>query len=117
MLPAVRRYASPRIRAVHRESRRAGAAFAILSGEFGLIGPWRRIPYYDHLLRAEEVPALVPRITDSLRRRGFRSVRFFHESARANPRLRPYLAAIRRACRRAGIRLTTVELPPRAPRP
>lgn len=109
-MPAVRRYLSPRIRAVHRMSRDAGAPFAILSGEFGLLGPYGKIPYYDHLLKAGEVTALLPRVAGYLERKGIRAVFFFHEPLAPNPQLKPYLAAIRRACRSAGARLTLSEL-------
>jgi len=112
MLPAIRRYVSPRLRAVYRGSRGAGASFAILSGEFGLIGPWKRIPYYDHLLRSDEVSRLVPRLSEYLVRRKIRAVRFHHEPVRVSPRVKPYLSAIRLACRRAGVTLTMVELKP-----
>lgn len=110
LLPAVRRYMSPRIRAVHRASRRRRARFAILSGKFGLIGPYKKIPYYDHLLGANEVAGLPPQMVAYLKRKAVRSVRFFHDPVRANPRVKPYLSAIRRACRRAGVRLSMVEI-------
>jgi len=105
MLPAVRRYDSPRIRSVHRESRRESAGFAILSGKYGLVGPYRKIAYYDHLLRDGEIPMLLPQMAEFLRKKRCRSVRFFHESARRFPRLKPYLRAIRAACRKAGVGL------------
>ena len=59
-MPAVRRYLSKRIRTAHRMSRREGVSFAILSGEFGLLGPYEKIPYYDHLLRADAPKELIP---------------------------------------------------------
>jgi hypothetical protein len=94
-------------------SRGAGVPFAILSGEFGLLGPYEKIPYYDHLLQAGEVAALLPRVTGYLERKGIRAVRFFHEPLRSQPMLRPYLSAITRACRLAGVRLVLSERPPR----
>lgn len=112
-MPAVRRYLSPRIRAVHRMSREAGMPFAILSGEFGLLGPYERIPYYDHLLEAGEVFALLPRVTSYLERKRVRAVRFFHEPLESQPMLKPYVSAITRACRRADVRLVLSELPRR----
>jgi hypothetical protein len=116
LLPAIRRYASPRIRAVYRESKRKAAGFAILSGRFGLLGPHQRIPYYDHLLRAGEVPALVPQMGDYLKRKGCRTVHFYYERARSFPQLEPYLKAIRLACRTVGVRLKLMELASAPPR-
>ncbi len=111
-MPAIRRYLSPRIRLVYRMSREAGSSFAILSGEFGLLGPYAGIPYYDHLLLAREVAALVPRVAAHLSRKRIRSVRFFHEPLKGRPNLKPYLAAICLACRLAGARLVLSELSP-----
>ncbi len=109
-MPAVRRYVSARIRAVHRKSREDAAPFAILSGEFGLLGPYQRIPYYNHLLRADEVESLLPQVVGYLGRKGVRAVRFFHDPLRKDPRLAPYIDAIKRACRLAGARLILTEL-------
>ncbi|MEI6633407.1 MAG: hypothetical protein WCP22_06250 [Chlamydiota bacterium] len=111
-MSALRRYVSPRIRAVHRMSRGAGAPFAILSGKFGLLGPYEKIPCYDHLLKAGEVAALLPRVTGYLDRKGIRAVRFFHEPLSSNRRLKPYLDAITRSCRLAGVRLILSEYAP-----
>lgn len=109
-MPSIRRYISARIRAVHRKSREDGAPFAILSGEFGLLGPYRKIPYYDHLLRPEEVAALLPLIVGYLVRKRVRAVRFFHDPIGKDPRLAPYIDAVTRACRLAGARLVMTEL-------
>ena len=111
-IPAVRRYLSPRIRAVYRESKRKAVGFAILSGRFGLLGPHQRIPYYDHLLQAGEVPALLPQMAGYLKRKGYRTVHFYHERARRFPQLTPYLKAIQRACQTDDVRLKLVELSP-----
>ncbi len=110
-LPAIRRYSSARIRGIYRRSCRDVASFAILSGEFGLLGPFQGIPYYDHLLQAGEVDGLLPQMAGYLERKGFRAVRFFHEQLRRNPQLAPYCGAIRKACRKAGVRLEMVEIP------
>ncbi|MCX6356307.1 MAG: hypothetical protein NT045_00235 [Candidatus Aureabacteria bacterium] len=112
MLPAIRRYCSPRIRAIHRISLSRGASFAILSGTFGLLGPYQKIPYYDHLLQPGEIVALLPQMSGYLKRKGYRSVRFYHEPLRNFPQIKPYLRAIRLGCRRAGARLMLIETAP-----
>jgi len=111
-MPAIRRYPSPRIRAVYRDSKRRAAGFAILSGRFGLLGPHQRIPYYDHLLQAREVPALLPQMAGYLKRKGYRTVHFYHEQVRRFPQLKPYLKAIKCACQTDDVRLKLVELSP-----
>lgn len=97
---------------MYRESKRAGARFAILSGRFGLLGPYQKIPYYDHLLQPDEINTLLPRMTGFLKKKGYRSVRFYHEPVRNFPQLRPYIKAIKLACRMADVRLELVLLPP-----
>ena len=54
-LPAIERYVSARIRAVHSAAEVAGARFGILSGLYGLIGPDHPLPHYDHLLQLSEM--------------------------------------------------------------
>ncbi len=110
LLPAIRRYLSPRIRAVYRESKQKGAGFAILSGQFGLIGPWEKIRYYNHLLKSSEIHSLLPRMVGYLERKKYRAVRFYHEPLRSSPKIRAYLKAIAHACRATGVRLTLVEI-------
>jgi len=110
-LPAIRRYLSPRIGYVYRGSKRAGARFAILSGSFGLLGPYQKIPYYDHLLQPDEIRALLPQMAEYLKRKGCCAVRFYHEPVRNFPQLRPYIRAIQLACRMADARLKLVPLP------
>ncbi|MGH7600908.1 MAG: hypothetical protein ACREOI_31505, partial [bacterium] len=60
-IPAMQRYQSLRIRKVCQAAMELGLEFYILSGEFGLIPSQQPIPFYDHLLRPEEVPVMVER--------------------------------------------------------
>ena len=112
-LPAVRRYLSPRIRRIYRMSREAGASFAILSGRFGFLDPYQEIPCYDHLLQPDEVDSILPQMAGYLKKKGIRRVHFFHDPLEDNPELTPYREAVRKACRRARIPLTMVELKPK----
>jgi hypothetical protein len=102
---ALRRYDSSRLKSVFDESRRRGAAFAILSGRYGLIGPYKKIPRYDHLLKQGEIAGLLPQMVDYLTGKGYDTVYFFHESTRRFPQIKPYCEAIKRACRLAQSRL------------
>ncbi len=110
LLPAIRRYVSSRIQAVHQTSREEGALFSILSGEFGLIGPWQKIPYYDHLLKPSEIPGLIPQMTGYLEGIDCLAVHFYHGPLKDDPAIKPYLSAITRACRRASVPLLMIEI-------
>ncbi|MEJ2746050.1 MAG: hypothetical protein P8123_10280 [bacterium] len=109
-LPAIKRYISSRILAVYQASKREGALFSILSGEFGLIGPWTKIPYYDHLLKSSEVTNLIPQMVKYLQDIECPAVHFYHDSLQVDAAIKPYLSAITRACRRASVPLLMIEL-------
>jgi hypothetical protein len=66
-LPAIERYLSLRIRAVHAAAEGAGAKFGILSGLYGLISPDHPIPDYDHLLQLCEMEDRVNKVEGVLR--------------------------------------------------
>ena len=66
LMPAVDRYLSERIRDLHDQASAEGALFRILSGEFGLLAPEQPVPWYDHLLRPNEVAALARQVAVAL---------------------------------------------------
>lgn len=109
-IPAIRRYISSRISAVYQTSKQEGALFSILSGKFGLVGPWTKIPHYDHLLKTSEVPGLVPQMVQYLKDVDCHAVHFYHSPLREVPSIKPYLRAIARACRRASVALLMIEM-------
>lgn len=110
LLPAVDRYLSGRIRALHAAAREQGALFRILSGEFGLIPPDRPIPWYDHLLRPEEAAGLAVRIADELVALGVVSVRYHTADPRKHPDTIPYLNVMEKACGQAGLEVEVILL-------
>ncbi len=109
LLPAIQRYQCARIRQVGEAAEQAGVCFFILSGLFGLISPERPIPYYDHLLKTAEVPELSERMAAQIREAGLNGIVFFGKGQQAHPSLVPYVEAIRRASRQAGIELMIIE--------
>ncbi len=109
-IPAIRRYLSPRIGEVYRKSQDNGAGFAILSGRFGLLGPYQKIPHYDHLLKKDEIAKILPQMVNYINRKGYHSVSFFHEPLKRNTKVRPYCEAIKKACRLTQSRLRMVEI-------
>ncbi len=97
LLPAARRYRTARIPAAATRAAEDGAEFRIFSGEFGLLSPEDPIPWYDHLLRPDEVPAMAARLAVSFAEFG-RVIFLYWE----NDYIEPYLAAVERGARAAG---------------
>ncbi|MBU0742947.1 YaaA family protein [bacterium] len=110
-LPALERYQDPRIHDLAERAGAAGTGFLILSGEYGLLRPDDPIPWYDHLLLADDVDELVGRVTGQLGDLDVTSIVFHTVDPAPEPQLRPYLETISEACRRAGVDLEIVTLP------
>ncbi len=60
LLPAIERYTSSRIKNCYKRSINQGCKFLIFSGEYGFLYPHNLIPFYDHLLKKEEIDYLLP---------------------------------------------------------
>lgn len=66
LLPAIQRYFSERILRISQAAAKVGTGFFILSGEFGLLEPKELIPYYDHLLVADQIEAMAFKLADQI---------------------------------------------------
>ena len=108
LLPAIERYLDQRIRDLAARADAEGAGFLILSGEYGLLQADEPIPWYDHLLLAEEVEVLAGRAKDQLLAHGTTSLVFHTVDPVVDPQVRPYLNTIAGACSRAGVDLKIV---------
>lgn len=100
-IPAIERYDSPRILRVYEAAQIVSAKFFILSGQFGLLAPVTAIPFYDHLLTAEEVGSLVEIVTPQLEAEKVDGVIYFTESFSDDEHVRPYHDTLAAACARA----------------
>lgn len=105
LVPAIERYRSDRIAAVHIESRRSGRPMLILSGRYGLLAPDDPIHWYDYALPESAVEALAERLVAQLEARDASAVEF-HAEPPESPGWGAYHDALRRACARAGVTLT-----------
>jgi len=105
LVPAFKRYVSPRIARVHDMANRTGEQFCILSGEFGLVDWNQPLPWYDHLLVADEVPDLSQKIARQLAEKGITRVDYYTVSPKADPKVLPYMNTIEKACQFAGVEL------------
>ncbi|MBL4889746.1 MAG: hypothetical protein JKX97_06975 [Candidatus Lindowbacteria bacterium] len=65
-IPAIERYLDKRIQIVQKNSLSLEADFFILSGRFGLLEADHRIPWYDHLMKNEEVERMTIKVTPLL---------------------------------------------------
>ena len=110
LLPAIRRYQSSRIDRVYAAALQLGMAFFILSGEFGLLSPLQSIPWYDHLLKPDEVLALTDRVEAQIRRAEIARLVYFTQSLAAAPDVIPYHDVMVGACSRARTDYLVVEL-------
>ncbi len=93
-LPALERYVSERIQDVFHWSRRDDADFRILSGEFGLLGADSPIPWYDHLLKPEEVSGLAGRVAEQFKVQGLKEIVFYTGPLDKDANLYFYLACL-----------------------
>ncbi len=117
LLPASERYLSSRIQATHTAASSLGVSCHILSGLYGLMEPDHEIPYYDHLLTADLVPAHVELLEKQLREANLEQVIFISRTVEVDPGTAAYRQAITTACRQAGIGLKIFEIEAGPPDP
>ena len=110
LLQAIQRYQSDRIKRIKMAALFAGAKFFILSGKYGLLDPNELIPYYDHLLIADEVEAHAFKLAEQIEQYGITQIVFFTLPVSRDEKLAPYHAALRLACTMASIPLRFVEI-------
>ena len=103
LLPASQRYLSERIRRVEELAKQDGLRFHILSGEFGLLESGQPIPWYDHLLVSEEVPALVEKVAARMVEEHIQQVDYYARPVDVDPNNAPYTRTMEIACARAGV--------------
>lgn len=106
LMPAINRYDSIRIKSVGYQAQEKGQEFLILSGKYGLIDARQPIPWYDHLLVAEEVEKMVAIVTQQLRDLKVQSLTFYTADEKSEPSWRPYCEVIRQSTSATGVRLT-----------
>jgi hypothetical protein len=111
MLPAYERYRSQRIRTLAMRASWDRRPFFILSGEYGLITANTLIPWYDHLLLAEEVDALVPEVVQQLELCRIDSMEYHTGPVASEPLVKPYFDLMSSACAQVDVKLEIVLLP------
>lgn len=109
-MPAIYRYLDTRIEKVYSAASQLGLGFYILSGEFGLLPPQEPIPWYDHLLRPEEVENLADRMTKQILEYEINGLVYFTKPCAQDSNVVPYHDAIVIACSRVSRPVFVVEL-------
>ncbi|MFK7784496.1 MAG: DUF6884 domain-containing protein [Crocinitomicaceae bacterium] len=95
---AIDRYVSERIRHVQSVAKQDRADFMILSGEFGLLNPKDKIPFYDHLLKPFETTRLSKSVARQLKSfKGKKIVMHTHWMDR-DINVAPYIETMTDAC-------------------
>ncbi len=106
-------YRSKRIRKVNEQAKILGYPFYILSGKYGLIAGEERIEYDDHLLKEEEVPNMVRKISEQLIHHKINCVIFFYNSIESDANVILYIKSIKNACENLenNIIICTIDIP------
>lgn len=101
IMPALARYKSRRIEAVHEAAGKVGFDFYIFSGKYGFLKPEDPIPFYDHLMVDEDVAGMVTKSADQLKAimadTGVQVFLFFSPSLADDPLLGPYQLCLQQA--------------------
>lgn len=101
-LPARLRYLTPRIKAVGKIAKELKLPLFILSGKYGIISAEEMIPYYDHILKEEEISDLSRLISRQLEENHITEIDFYTKN---EPAWLPYTQAIQK-----GIELSKIIL-------
>jgi hypothetical protein len=84
--------------------------FRIPSGRFGLLAAGDPIPWYDHLLQANEVEALAAKVAGQIGDGGLTGLTFFTQPLQADPNTAAYRDALRMACEIASVPFNIIEI-------
>jgi len=105
LIPAFKRYISPRIIYVQELAEKEDVHFCILSGQFGLVDWNHPLPWYDHLLIREEVQDLVKKVVNQIIDKKIDEIHYYTRSPKFDMNLIPYLNSIEIACEQSSIDL------------
>ena len=105
LMPAIKRYLSPRIHAICALAKKDNADFRILSGKYGLLSENEEIPFYDHLLMPLEARPVSKLVAAHLEAMDVQKVVFFMEPLNYDPDVAPYLICISLAANEANLLL------------
>jgi len=110
LIPAFRRYISPRIIFVQDLAEKEDAHFCILSGEFGLVDWDQPLPWYDHILLREEIDRLAEIVTNQIQNKKISEIDYYTRSPKIDMNVTPYLNVIEKASQMTATELSIFTL-------
>ena len=110
LLPAVKRYRSNRIKAIHRTAFSQNIPFLILSGKHGLVKAETPIEYYNYLLKSEDVEEHAIKVAEQLKGFGVKELVFFTRSIDSDPNLSPYIDCMKKAVASLALKINFIEV-------
>lgn len=108
LLPAYKRYQSERIKLVMAKAEGQNVPFMIFSGEFGLIHFDQPLPYYDHLLRPDQVEHHAKFVAVQITENNITEIQFYSRSIEEDPNLQAYHDCMKMASDIAEIELRII---------
>ncbi|HCY45734.1 MAG TPA: hypothetical protein DHU89_03560 [Flavobacteriales bacterium] len=111
LLPAIDLYKSERITAVFNLAKTECRRFLILSGKLGVIEPYQKIDYYDHLLKPSEVDGHAELVASQLKEKKISQLVFFMNSITHDKNIKPYADCIIKAAAKSQISIEFRDAP------
>jgi hypothetical protein len=99
LVPASIRYTSARIEKVKKTAEDKKLPLFFLSGKFGLISEYEKIPYYDHLLDPAEILSLSEVVKKQLKENGITEINFISKPNETSDS-KPYTDVLETAAKR-----------------
>lgn len=104
-LPAIELYRSDRITSVATIAQLQSVQFYILSGKFGLVHSTDALPYYDQLLKDNNVAEVAKKVADRLQIDNISKINFYTQTLEQDPQLASYWKCIHEATQNADCEL------------
>lgn len=111
LLPAIDLYQSERITTIFNSAKTEGRRFIILSGKLGIIEPYQKIDYYDHLLKPSEVEDHAELVASQLKEKKISQLVFYMGSIAHDKNIKPYADCILEASAKSQISIEFRDAP------
>ena len=109
-MPAIKRYKSNRISAVHRTALAQNIPFLILSGKHGLLKPIEPIHYYNYLLKPDDINDHAIKVANQLMKLGVQVLVFYTKSVEKDKNIISYIECIKNASHIAKVKFKLINL-------
>ena len=110
LMPAIKRYKSNRISAVHRAALTQSIPFLILSGKHGLLKPIVPIHYYNYLLKSDDILEHSKKVAEQLVKLGVQELVFFTEPIEKDKNIISYINCMKNATIIANVKFKLINI-------